>query len=80
MTYSSKELRAQGVHEERIALRRFRRTHRDHRGKPLDLGEAAAMIGINRTTLARYELGETAQPRAATMACIRAFLARWKGH
>lgn len=75
MTYSTKELRHMGVAEERIALRKFRREH-----GPLRLAEAAAMIGVTKATLERFERGETRRPRASTLARISDFLLRWQGH
>lgn len=78
MTYCSKELRDNGVDEERIELRLQRRA------RGLTLKQAARLVGIDSSTLARYEIGDTgvgggrAVLRGRTQRALAKLRARWR--
>lgn len=79
MTFSTKELAEQGVPEYAIEIRRWRRAHLNHRGKPIRQYELARMVGIDPATLASIELGR-ASPTKRTLDKIESFIKRWKDH
>lgn len=78
MTYCSNELRDNGVDEERIELRLQRRA------RGLTLKQAAKLVGIDASTLARYEIGDTgvrggrAVLHGRTQRALARLRARWR--
>lgn len=70
MTYSTKELAANGVPEKRVGMRRWRK----ERG--LTIRSMACMLEIDPGTLGRYELGKEKCVKLAKR--YEAFIARWQ--
>lgn len=84
MTFTVRELRAQGVSERGLRLRQYRTVHGTERPgrtprsaprvKRMTLARVAELIGVHVSTVARLELGDRVSTRSAEL--IDAFLAR----
>lgn len=70
MTYSSKELLANGVAPEVVMIRKWRRQHK------LTQDEMAAMVGVSKDHLNEVETGKRLLC-AYTRGKLTAFLDRW---
>lgn len=80
MTYTVRELRAEGKSTDLgLRMREWRRSHPGPRGRWMRIEELAAMLGLNKHTVQRIEIGRT-RPKPATIERIESFLRRWEGH
>ena len=71
MTFSSKELAANGVDSQAVAWRSWRRAQR------LTVVECALLTGVSDDAIKAYELGKTRYPRASFVCTLGRLMRDW---